>query len=226
MSRQDSMKTILLITAILALMVGACSAQTIIQTQQGGMTNGTFKRYFVLNCVSGLTCSVSGSTLNMIGAGITAPFYITQATAASTVALSANKVLLNGFLLPAQVTFTQLTYRVVGADNTANLYDLGIYNSGGTLICDFGAIPGTTFAPSVTTNMTLPCTQGTVIAPAGKYYVGMTAVTATATLGGSATAWTFLANNSLTTAGAALGGTITPPADSWQTSTVVSVTLR
>lgn len=63
------MKTIIRLTAILALMLGVCSAQMIIQTQSAGTTNGTFKRYFVLNCVSGLTCSVSGSTLSMTGSG-------------------------------------------------------------------------------------------------------------------------------------------------------------
>jgi hypothetical protein len=52
--------------------VGACLGQgaaggMLIQTQNAGVTNGTFKKYFVLNCVSGLNCSVSGSTLSIGG---------------------------------------------------------------------------------------------------------------------------------------------------------------
>jgi len=302
------MKTIIRLIAVLALSTGVSFGQgtgggTTIQTQNNGTTTGTFKRYFVLNCVSGLTCSVSGSTLGITvtggagtvtttgspangnlakfsgatsivngdisgdcttsgslaiictktngtsfatvatsgsasdlssgtlaaargGVGI-APFYSTSSNAGSAAALTLNKVLLNGFYLSTPVTFTQLTYRILTADNTADTYDLGIYNASGTLICDFGSIAGTVFAPSSNTNMTIACTQGTVIAPAGKYYVGVTAGTAaTATVAGASSYWTFIASNTLTTSGGALAGSISPPADSWQTSTVMDVILR
>ena len=55
------MKAAIRLITLLALMAAVCFAQgassgITTQTQRCGTTNGTFKKYFVLNCVSGLTC--------------------------------------------------------------------------------------------------------------------------------------------------------------------------
>jgi hypothetical protein len=63
-----------------------------------------------------------------------------------------NKTTYFGFTLPVALYASHITYRVYTADNTANLYDIGIYSVSGTtatLVSDIGATAGTTFAPSL-----------------------------------------------------------------------------
>ncbi len=48
------------------------------------------------------------------------------------------------------VTSTQVTYVPIAADNTGNLYDIGIADTAGNLLTHIGATAGTTFAPSTT----------------------------------------------------------------------------
>lgn len=69
---------------------------------------------------------------------------------------------------------TQLEYQVATADNTANHYDVGVYNASGTLICDIGATVGTTFAPS-TGNKILPfLTTCPNMTEGARYYIAAT----------------------------------------------------
>jgi len=165
------------------------------------------------------------SNPTLSGTIVSAPFFATT-TAASASALTANKIQLYGFYLPYQVTFSKITYNIIAADNTSNLYDLGIYSSTGSLLCDEGATAGTTFAPSANATFTLTCTQGTITLSAGNYYVGVTAVTATATVGGASGVLTFSHTGTIVTSGGALPGTITPPSASYVISSMFGVLLH
>jgi hypothetical protein len=87
---------------------------------------------------------------------------------------AANKALVWGFTLPVQVTTTQITYFVgANADNTATYnYDLGIYNSSGTLVLNVsgGSLHGSTFAPA-TGSTTISWVQGSTTLSPGAYYL-------------------------------------------------------
>ena len=101
------------------------------------------------------------------------------------------------------------------ADNTANTYEIGIYNGSGTLVAHFQA-PGTTFSPSTGQTKTQSWAEGTVTLPPGKYYEAIvsscTAACATFT-SGNGTAATFYSNSGFTqnVSGSTLGTTITAP---------------
>jgi hypothetical protein len=73
-------------------------------------------------------------------------------------------------LIPYSLTASTISYAVATADNTANLYDIGLYNASGTLVADIGATAGTTFAPTASpTYITLTFAQGVVTFPPGLY---------------------------------------------------------
>jgi len=141
---------------------------------------------------------------------------------------SQNVTKLWGFLLPYNVTTTEITYDVMNADNTANNYDIGIFDSSGKLVVDIGPTPGTTFAP-VKNFQTLKWTQGSTSLLPGRYYIAFTTNCSSlcAKVAGSSTYVSFAINVS---AGTSLGGTlpstITPPADTWGTGTQPTVVIQ
>ncbi|HEY3838134.1 MAG TPA: hypothetical protein VGL72_16255, partial [Bryobacteraceae bacterium] len=141
------------------------------------------------------------------------------------VPFNANSDLLKGIQIQYQVTFSTITYNVGVADNTANLYDIGLYKySTGQLLCDLGPVAGTTFAPA-TGIRSASCLQGTLTLAPGKYYFAMTGNANTAQLVGTSQ-YTFASSNNGITTGGQLLSTVTPPADSWSYSTVPIIALR
>src|SRR5581483_2246921 len=97
----------------------------------------------------------SDSNGNAVDAGVAAGPYaipwITFRRASATsvgVIASANKAAWWGVVLTYPLSTTQVTYEVGTADNTANTYDIGIYDGSGNLKAHIGPTPGTTFAPS------------------------------------------------------------------------------
>lgn len=97
----------------------------------------------------------------------------TAGNAGATLPTSANKMMLWGVVNPANLaSTTKVSYSVGTADNSANVYDLGIYNASGALVVHLGPMPGTTFAPS-TGARTLNWVSAAPL-PAGKYYVAYT----------------------------------------------------
>jgi hypothetical protein len=165
---------------------------------------------------------LSGST-----ASVTA---YTVADGASNASLTADKIQLIAFTLPYQLTFSKIVYIVGSADDTSDLYDIGVYEGSpggtGTLVCDSGAMPGTTFAPTANTLETVSCEQSTPITiPAGRYYEAITAATAKATLSASTTLQA-AHGATITTSGGALPGRITLPSDSWVNSTQYGMALH
>jgi fibronectin-binding autotransporter adhesin len=139
-----------------------------------------------------------------------------------------NVTVLWGFLLPNSVTTTQITYQITIADNTANTYDIGIFNNAGTLVVDLGATAGTTFAPSTAFN-TMGWAQGSKTLAAGRYYLALTTnCSATcAALGATPNFVSFAVN---APGGASIGGALpsatTLPADAWSTGNQPTVVIH
>jgi hypothetical protein len=130
--------------------------------------------------------------------------------------------------LPYNVTTTKITYDVTTADNTANNYDIGIFDNSGNLVVNIGPTPGTTFAPSKNFR-TLPWTQGSTALLAGRYYIAFTTNCASscALVAGTSAYVSFAISVSAgTSSGGALPSTLTPPADTWGTGTQPTVVIQ
>ena len=87
---------------------------------------------------------------------------------------AANKCLMWGFTLPVAVQTSQISYYVgTNADNTSTYnYDLGVFNSSGTLVLNLsaGSLHGSSFAPA-TGVTTQSWTQGSTVLLPGAYYL-------------------------------------------------------
>ncbi|MGD1214163.1 MAG: hypothetical protein ABR861_04170 [Terriglobales bacterium] len=182
----------------------------------------------ITNSPGSVTISAAGG-----GGGETLPFFVTAgARNGSPQAAVQNVTKLWGFLLPYNVTTTEITYQVITADNTANDYDIGIYSLG-NLVVDIAptpgtGLPGTTFAPSKGFH-TLNWTQGSTALLAGRYYIAFTTncKSTCATIGAVGSVISFAVNVSAgASSGGALPATMTPPADSWGTGIQPTVVIH
>ncbi len=143
--------------------------------------------------------------------------WITAVRGGGTEAFAQNTVKMWGVVLTYPLLTSSVAYYTT-IDNTANLYDIGIANSAGTIVLNVGVTAGTSFSPAAGPR-TLNWTQGTKTLQPGKYYVVMTTNCATScatlTSGGSSGDITF---QNAGTAGTTSGGALvsfTPPADVW-----------
>ncbi|MGC2488719.1 MAG: hypothetical protein WA412_08590 [Candidatus Sulfotelmatobacter sp.] len=147
-------------------------------------------------------------------------FFVTGgARTGGSQAATENVTSLWGFLLPYGVTTTQLTYEVTTVDNTADDYDIGIYNTSGKLLVDIGATPGTTFA-AADGFRTLLWTQGSTSLAAGEYYLALTTncASACAQIAAAVGNVSFAVDVSAgASTGGALRSTMTVPAQVWAT---------
>jgi hypothetical protein len=133
-----------------------------------------------------------------------------------------------GIIIDKRVTgATKLRYNVGTADNTANLYNLALYDSGGNKITECGATAGTTFAPS---GGIKACTVSSFAVAPGLYFEVVTTncASACAGLNGTTALWVYAsAANVGATTNAVLPGSITPPAASYtQVNTAPSIQLN
>lgn len=163
------------------------------------------------------------------GGGTTLPFFVTggERTGTSQAAVL-NVTKLWGFLLPYNVTTTEMTYDVMTPDNSANNYDIGIFDNSGNLVVDIGPTPGTTFSPSKAFR-TLKWTQGSTGLAAGRYYLAFTTNCSSlcAKVAASTTYVSYAINLSAgTSAGGALPSTMTPPADTWNTGNQLTIVIQ
>ena len=165
----------------------------------------------IANSPGSITISATGGTFQ---------FFVTGgARTEGTQAATENVTNLWGLLLPYAVTTSQVTYEVVTADNTANDYDIGIYNTSGTLLVDIGATAGTTFSASDGFH-TLLWTQGSIGLAAGEYYLALTTncASACAQIAAATNNVSFAVNVSAgASTGGALPSTMTVPAQVWAT---------
>jgi fibronectin-binding autotransporter adhesin len=163
------------------------------------------------------------------GSSATLPFFVTGAQrtgAVQAATQNVNKVW--GIILPYNVTTTTVTYDITTADNTANDYDIGIYNNSGNLVVDIGPTPGSTLA-SPTGFHTLTWTQGSTALSAGRYYLAITTNCKTncAKVAGAIDVVSFAVNASAgASTGGALSATVTPPTDSWNTGTQPTIVIH
>ncbi len=195
---------------------------------------------------------VSGNYASATGAGtvgnssvVAGPYaigWMTELTGGNNGVLpssSANKAMMWGVTLTYPLSTSQVTYDIgSNADNTStNNYDLGLFNSGGTLVLNLnsGTLHGSSFAPA-TGAVALSWAQGAKTLQPGDYYLMYYTSNTTATpptlVSPSATAFTFYkgeAGGSGTcgttqgsggfaitpAAGGALPTSITPPANSY-----------
>ncbi|HEY1802258.1 MAG TPA: hypothetical protein VGG46_15135 [Terriglobales bacterium] len=153
--------------------------------------------------------------------------WFTQPSATGTVPFltTANVAKLYGVVYSGAtpLTTTQVVYDAQTADNTANIYDIGLYNSAGNLVAHVGSLAGTAFAASTgwkTVSWVAPATVRQ-----GKYYLAITTscTASCAALIGSSTGvgFTFAgAVQESVTAGGTLPATITVPGDSYTATTI------
>ena len=107
-----------------------------------------------------------------------------------------NKATIWGVSINYPLKTSNVSYYIQSADNSANTYDLGLYNSSGAQIVHTGPLAGSTFAPSTGYKTQAWTAANTVIQP-GNYFLALTcsATTGTATFGYTFT-WAAGANTS------------------------------
>lgn len=183
-----------------------------------------------LTAGSNITITNGPGSIQISAAGASAlPYFSTGGQQTGTSASAGKNIAaLWGFLLPYSVITGSITYDVTTADNSANAYDIGIFDNSGALVLDIGATAGTTFAPSVAFR-TLAWSQGSKTLPAGRYYLAFTtncssncaAIAATANLVSFAINATGAASS-----GGDLPASLTPPADVWNAGSQPTVVIR
>jgi trimeric autotransporter adhesin len=177
-----------------------------------------------------ITNNPGSVTISAAGGSVaTLPFFVTGgARTGNGQAAGHNLNKLWGILLPYNVTTTEITYNVTTADNTANNYDIGIFDGSGNLVVDIGPTPGTTFAPSKIFH-TLHWTQGSTALLAGRYYLAFitNCSSSCAAVAAAASYVSFAINVSAgTSQGGALPSTMTPPADTWGSGIQPTVVIQ
>jgi hypothetical protein len=97
----------------------------------------------------------------------------TAGNAGASLPTTANKMMIWGLVNPGNLaSTTKVSYSIGTADNSSNIYDLGIYNSSGALVVHIGPTAGTTFAAGTGAH-TLTWLSSAPL-PAGKYYIAYT----------------------------------------------------
>ena len=179
----------------------------------------------ISNGPGSITISATGGG----GGSPTLPFFVTSGgRTGSTITPKANVAQLWGFLLPYNVTTTQVTYDVSSLDKTANNYDIGIYTTAGALVVNVGATAATTFA-SATGFKSLPWKQGSTSLTGGEYYLAITTNCASscAKLGASGDNVSFAsAASGGASTGGALPSSVTPPAPVWNSAFQPAVVIQ
>jgi len=118
------------------------------------------------------------------------------------------------------ITVGYIGFRVATADNTSNLYDLGIYTTAGTRLGHWGATAGSTAFPGTAVNIAgVALTGGPITLTPGTYLIAGTTNCASscAVLAevGAGSVYQYIATTGNTTTGGALLNTIATPSTSW-----------
>lgn len=209
-----------------------------------GMTSGTpisgIQGNGTLVQMSAGSSFPSGDLLQSDSNSNTADSHIAAANVANTVTFFtttfgtvANNNLANttiqlwGFSLPNAVTTSAVVFNANTPDNTANLYDLGIYDGAGNRMVHTGATAGSTLFGSTSGSKTASWSSSATLTP-GKYYfaTATNCTSACAVLGGTSTGTFASAASGGTATGGALPTTVTPPADSWAVANIPLVLVH
>jgi len=125
----------------------------------------------------------------------------------SSQTITANTLYLSAMPVNWPVTFSHIGYAVNTADNSGNLYDIGVYNAAGTLLVHLGATAGTTFCP--TTGNKSVAVSSTTLQP-GVYYFAVTGNASTLSMNNCDTSHFFASISFGASSGGALPNSITP----------------
>jgi hypothetical protein len=214
----------------------------------GNITGNTST--FVTANTSGSTAFTSGSgnyasidtNGNAANSSVTAgpyaiPWFLTPiGNTGATIAMVLNKAVVFGFVLTFPLTTTQVTYFTPTADSSSSFkYDIGLYNSAGTLIVHVGSasagVTGSTFSPNNTQFHSLAWSAGSTSLMPGKYYLAFTTSCTSSCSNiagdGAGNGYTFFgsATGIGTTSNGALSSTISPGSDVYQFTTLPAVVV-
>ena len=119
-----------------------------------------------------------------------------------------NQTVYYSFTVPNTVTVGFFVYRVTTADNTGNLYDIGVYSVAGSLLLHTGATAGSTLFPGTGFKFNVAITGSPVILYPGTYLFAITTNCggSCAVLGGTASG--YLSYYGSTTGGVTTGGAL------------------
>ncbi len=141
--------------------------------------------------------------------------YPTTSGTGNTLSGTANKATLWKVWLPSPCSTSAVTYDIGTADNSANTYDLGLYNAAGSLMVHTGSTAGTTFAAA--TGVKDASWSASAVLPAGIYYIALSSscTASCATLAGASSNAIARETNTAVnvSSGGTLAATVTPPAD-------------
>jgi hypothetical protein len=211
---------------------GGCTNQVVTSVNSGAPTCNTVTSAYIDTSIASTGTLVAGNYTKASGAsGIvdsgvaTGPYsaeWMTAYRAGSATAFNTTgtKIELWGVTLQFPLNTSTLSYNVSAADTTTNTYDLGIYNSSGTLVAHMGAIAGSTAMVAGAHSVSWSGTNPKTLQP-GKYYLAITTscTSSCATLSGdgSGAVVTFLSAGTVTTSGTqgTLDSSISVPADSY-----------
>jgi hypothetical protein len=176
----------------------------------------------------------SDSHSNTVDSGVpaanlagTVTFFTNAYGLGTTSALANTTVKLWGFSLPNAITTGALVLDVTTTDNTGNLYDIGVYDSGGNRVVHVGATAGSVLFGAASGSKAISWAASTTLTPGKYYFATATNCTTTCAVLGGINSGTFA---SAAGGGAATGGalptTISPPGDSWAVAPVPSFTIH
>jgi hypothetical protein len=211
---------------------GSCTNQVVTSVNSGAPSCNTVTAAYIDTSIASTGTLVSGNYTKASGAsgiadsGVTAGPYsaewVTAYRAGSATAFNTTgtKIELWGVTLQFPLNTSTLSYNVSTADTTSNTYDLGIYNSSGTLVAHTGAIAGSTAMVAGAHSVSWSGTSPKTLQPS-KYYLAITtsctSSCATISGDGSGAVVTFLSAGTVTTTGTqgTLDSSIAVPADSY-----------
>jgi hypothetical protein len=211
---------------------GSCTNQVVTSVNSGAPTCNTVTSAYIDTSIASTGTLVAGNYTKASGASgivdsgvVTGPYsaeWMTAYRAGSATAFNTagTKIELWGVTLQFPLNTSTLSYNVSASDTTTNTYDLGIYNSSGTLVAHTGAIAGSTAMVAGAHSVSWSGTNPRTLQP-GKYYLAVTTscTSSCATLSGdgSGAVVTFLSAGTVTTSGTqgTLDSSISVPADSY-----------
>lgn len=137
---------------------------------------------------SGITFSPASNGLT-VGNTLASPqsgryFQLSASTSSISTLSGANTTVLWGFVATYSMTTNRLQYEVGTADNSADLYDIGVYDANGNLVCHVGATAGTSIAPSTGLH-TIPWAASGTFTAGNRYYIGITGNATTFAIAGT-----------------------------------------
>jgi len=148
------------------------------------------------------------------------PFPGYNSASQSVFPTASNTAAVYSFVVPFAVTTSKVAYKTgSAADNSSNTYEVGIYNSNGTLVLSYQAA-GSSFAAAASTWYRQSWSQGSTTLAPGKYYEAITTSCSSSCAnfwGSASTTGAYYSNSAFAvTAGGTLPASITAPGSGYE----------